>query len=147
MTPSEIRTELLGQHEQLRSMSGRVAALLGRLRAGERVRVDLQAALGVLADAAHAHNDREEELLREIIPTVDAWGPARADVMLEQHKLEHGALHKALESTLNDDDASAIAAVEALLTRMVEHMQREEEAFLGEEVLRDDTVITDHFGG
>ena len=147
MTPGEIRNEMLGQHTEMRAMIARATELIGRLRAGEHVRLALQETLGTLADAAHAHNAREEELLRDIIPNVDAWGPARATVMDEQHKLEHQALHAALQSSVNDDDDAACAATETLLNRMLRHMDREEEAFLSEEVLRDDTVITNYFGG
>ncbi len=147
MTPGEIRTEMLGQHGEMRAMIERATALIAKVRAGEPLRVELQATLGRLAAAAHTHNDREEELLREIIPTVDAWGPARASVMDEQHKLEHQALHAALKSSVDDDDDAACAATETLLARMLRHIDREEEAFLSEEVLRDDTVITNYFGG
>jgi hypothetical protein len=147
MSPSEIRMELLGQHAQMRSMIQRAGGLVARLRAGEPVRLELQMALGSLANTARVHNDREEALLRDVIPTVDAWGPARAEVMLDQHRLEHRALHAALQSSLNDDDAVACVSAAELLAHMLEHMKREEEAFLTEEVLRDDTVITNYFGG
>lgn len=143
MTPGEIRTEMLGQHADMRAMIARATTLLGRIRAGEAVRGELRSVLGALADAAGVHNAREEALLRDIIPTVDAWGPARATVMDEQHRLEHQALHAALASGIVDDDA----ATEDLLARMLRHMEREEEAVLSEEVLRDDTVITNYFGG
>ena len=77
MKPSEIRTELIAQHEAVRSMARRTGELVARMKSGEAVRVGLGKALGELADAMRAHNEREEALLREIIPTVDAWGPAR----------------------------------------------------------------------
>ncbi len=137
---------MLGQHAEMRATIARATELIGRVRAGEPVRLALQETLGALADAAHAHNAREEELLRDIIPTVDAWGPARATVMDEQHTLEHQALHAALEAGVRDGDASCDAA-EGLLARMLRHMEREEEAVLSEEVLRDDSVITHYFGG
>lgn len=145
MTPGEIRTELLGQHAAMRAMIDRAAALIARVRGGETAHAELRATLDALTEATRVHNEREETLLREIISTVDAWGPARASVMDEQHRLEHQALHAALQWEV-DDDASC-AATEALLARMLRHMDREEEAFLSEKVLRDDAVITDYFGG
>lgn len=148
MTPGQMRSELLAQHAEMRGMIERARGLTARLRAGEAVRVELQAALGLLADATRAHNEREESLLREVIPTVDAWGPARADVMVEQHGLEHQALHDALRGAATGDDVAAVCeATEALLARIVQHMEREEEAFLSEEVLRDDGVNIYYFGG
>lgn len=148
MTPGEMRTELLGQHAEMRSTIQRVLGLVVRMRGGEKVRDELQSTLGALGDAVHAHNEREESLLREVIPTVDAWGPARADVMVEQHHLEHQALHAALlRSGAEIDPEVACASVEALLARILQHMDREEEAFLSEEVLRDDGVAIYYFGG
>ena len=148
MKPSEIRTELIAQHEAVRSMARRTGELVARMKSGEAVRVGLGKALGELADAMRAHNEREEALLREIIPTVDAWGPARAAVMLEQHRLEHHELHAAVLGA-RDESSDAITAdsVEALLASIVKHMEREEEAFLSEEVLRDDNVSIYSFGG
>ncbi len=147
MTPSEIRTELLTQHAELRAMIRRAASIVAALRRGEPARTELAAALGALAVATHGHNDHEEALLGGIIPTVDAWGPARASVMDAEHRLEHRELQAAFLTNLTGDDESVCRAVDELLGRLVEHMEREEDAFLSEEVLRDDGVITSYFGG
>lgn len=148
MTPGEIRAAMLADHGAARATIGRAGALAARLRGGEDVRSELRATLGELADSLRAHNAREEELLREVIPTVDAWGPARADVMVQQHRLEHDAMHAAVVAARDGvDDPTAAAPLEALLADVVKHMDREEEAFLSEEVLRDDPVAMYYFGG
>ncbi len=147
MTPGEIRAAMLADHGAARATIGRAGALAARLRGGEDVREALRAALGELADALRAHNAREEELLREIIPTVDAWGPARADVMVQQHRLGHDATHAAVLAARDGVDDPAAGSLEALLADVVKHMDREEEAFLSEEVLRDDPVAMYYFGG
>lgn len=148
MEPSEIRSELLDDHKGVRELMARAAALVAALRAGEARRDALHEALGALADATLAHNAHEEDLLKEIIPTVDAWGPARADVMYEQHRLEHQALHAAILRSREHQRVEAMCAdVDDLLARLAKHMAREEEAFLGEDVLRDDSLLLNYFGG
>ncbi len=148
MEPSEIRSELLDDHKGVRERMARAAALVAGLRAGEAPREALHDALGALADATLAHNAHEEELLKEVIPTVDAWGPARADVMYEQHRLEHQALHAAILRARETPDVEALCAeVDVLLAGLAKHMTREEEAFLGEDVLRDDNLLLNYFGG
>lgn len=147
MTPGEIRTAMLAEHAEARAMIRRCEELAASVRAGGDTRDELRATLGRLADVLRAHNDREEELLREIIPTVDAWGPARASVMVEQHHLEHHALHAAIVGARDGLDDAAPASLEALLADLIKHMNREEEAFLSDEVLRDDAVAMYYFGG
>lgn len=146
MKPSEIRVELLGQHADIRSRIGEMRLLIQQCRAGESTRDELQAALTRLVGLFRKHNLREEQLLRDVLPGVDAWGPARAEIMLEQHTKEHDALYAALV------DAGAQAGardvdITRLLDRIVEHMDHEEKIFLAEDVLRDDDIVRDYFGG
>lgn len=148
MEPSEIRSELMDDHDALRGLTARAAELVAALRAGAPSRDALREALGALADATHAHNAHEEALLRGIIPTVDAWGPVRADVMYEQHRLEHKELHDAILRCREALEAEALCAeVDAMLAGLAAHMAREEEAFLGADVLRDDAVVVDTSDG
>ena len=148
MTPGEIRAAMLAEHGEARATIRRAGELAARARACEDVRGELRATLGALAESLRAHNAREEELLREVIPTVDAWGPARAEVMVQQHRLEHDALHAAVVHARDGVDVPAPeGALDALLAALVKHMDREEEAFLYEEVLRDDPVAMCYFGG
>lgn len=144
MTSSEIRAELLQQHADLRAriQEARQAA------EGQRVdgsRDELRAALLRLAEALRKHNRREEELLREILPTVDAWGPVRAELMLEEHVQEHDAIYETLVDAGAAPDARPLVA--RLVDALLEHMAREEKTFLTEAVLCDDGIVRDYFGG
>jgi hypothetical protein len=94
-----------------------------------------------LAQALQAHNLCEERLLKGILATVDAWGPARAAIMDERHAAEHHELHTALVHAPFDAHR-----VPELLDRLLEHIEHEERSYLGEDVLRDDTIVID-FGG
>ena len=146
MRPSEIRAELLGQHDQIRAMMDEVRHVAVRARRGEPVGEALQAGVARLAQVIAQHNAREEELLRGIIPTVDAWGPARAEILDETHAREHEVLQQAILGIPRTPREFAGAGVEALFERVLEHMAREEKTLLAEDVLRDDTVMVE-FGG
>jgi hypothetical protein len=148
MTPSEIRKELLEEHADLRAKIEATRAAAERWRRGEPAREELRSCLAVLADGFRAHNRREDELLHELIPTVDAWGPARADVMRAEHVEEHKDLYEALIDAGAAADATAgVPPVLKVLEKMIRHIVEEERSFLGADVLRDDAVTTDSFGG
>jgi len=146
MTPSEIRAELLGQHARLRSLIDETRAIAERARQGEAVGDALRDGVARLATAMRDHNAREEELLGGILPTVDAWGPARAEIMDETHRREHDELYEVLLGIRTAPRELAGAGVTALFDRLLEHMAREEKTLLGEDVLKDDTVVVE-FGG
>jgi len=148
MSASKIRTELLGQHGEIRKRIEEVRAAMDKLRKGESARDLLRTTLAHLADAVRRHNHREEELLKDVIPNVDAWGPARAEVMVEEHGKEHQEIYAALvEAGATPDGDVAAGIVAKLLERMNEHMAVEEKVLLGEDVLHDDLVPREYFGG
>ena len=147
MKPSEIRGELLRQHAQIRIMMDVTLTIAKGARLGAPGRGDLQGCLVRLADALRTHNQREEALLRDIIPSVDAWGPARAAIMTEEHKREHDRLDAALLGIPCTPVEFGAAGIVALVDLIRQHMDREEAAFLGEDVLRDDIVVTNQSGG
>lgn len=147
MMPSEIRAELLRQHAEIRALMERTRTIAERASKGAPVDDDLRASLVQLADALRRHNLQEEALLGDIIPAVDAWGAARAEIMTEEHVREHAGLYAALLGTPCTPIEFAGAAIDSLLGAMAVHMAREEEAFLGEDVLRDDVVVVTQSGG
>jgi Hemerythrin HHE cation binding domain len=147
MKPSEIRGELLQQHARIRTMMDVTLTIARGVSVGAPGRGDLQGCVLRLADALRTHNRREEELLREFIRSVDAWGPARAAIMAEEHKREHERLDAALLGVPRAPIEFAAAGIVALIALIRQHMDREEEAFLGEDVLRDDVIVTNQSGG
>jgi hypothetical protein len=144
MKPSEIRSELLAQHADLRDKIAEVRRLAEHWEEGGEG--SLHHALVRLTDGVRMHNAREDELMRDIFPTLDAWGPVRAEVMQEEHVLEHGALFASLVLA-RDASVASPGSVIAVLDSILAHMEREEEVFLGKDVLSDDGIEPDHFGG
>jgi hemerythrin HHE cation binding domain-containing protein len=148
MSPSEIRDELLEQHASLRAMIEDVRWVAGRAHESDGKPGELQDHMRRLALAFRAHNRREEEVLKGFLVSVDAWGPVREEIMSEEHVAEHVELYAALvDMNMTARSAIAAGALAAGLDRMLDHMAREEIAYLGEDVLRDDGVMMSQFSG
>lgn len=149
MKLSEIRAGLLREHAGLAETLGDAAAAAKRWQSGKVARDELHGCLGRLLDQLRVHNAHEEDVLRDVIPTIDAWGKARAEKMLEEHHHEHQALQKAImDASTTASVEVAVLAVLQLVEQLTEHMAMEEKAFLGAELLNDETVPpNDSFGG
>ncbi|HZU83784.1 MAG TPA: hemerythrin domain-containing protein [Polyangiaceae bacterium] len=150
MKPSEIRSKLLEQHAQIRALVAEARGAMDRpagdrgasAEAGSLRQPGAQSAvMARLAQLLRTHNQEEERLLRDIVARVDAWGPARVEIMDEHHLREHAELYAALFGA----EAVALDArrVDGVLDRLLEHMAAEERALYGEDVLRDDSVVID----
>lgn len=142
MKYSEIRELLIEEHRRLRDLAAETRqaaqqALDGAVPTLEPLRVKL-AALDI---ALSAHNRHEDELLRGIIRTIDAWGPQRETLMSDNHLTEHAAILQSLERCARLDDRLAAAqATSELIERMLAHMDSEEREVLHPDILRDDVV-------
>ena len=148
MNRSDIRNELLKQHENLRARIRVLRAVAERCRAGEDVHGELKRLLTALTDAVRSHNAYEEQLMSKVFPWLDGWGPIRHEVMNEEHILEHESLVNALVEMNGEFDAKdAARRALVLFEQMQRHMDREEKVFLGADVLADDELPPDAFGG
>jgi iron-sulfur cluster repair protein YtfE (RIC family) len=145
--PPDVRADLLAQHEGVRVLIGEARKVAGHLRGATQQREELQASIELLATALRLHNQREEAVLRHILKTADAWGPARIEIMDESHAEEHIILLAALFGSGGASDAeSACTGVSHVLDRLEAHMAREEEVLLDDSVLRDDDVVIEYIG-
>jgi hypothetical protein len=146
MTPNDIRTELMAQHSELRTHIQTTRAAAERVGRGERAQRELRRELTALVDLMRRHNRREEELLGGIIPTIDAWGPERAQLMNDEHIAEHREMYAALmDLGATSDPAKRLALVNDELNRLIAHIGREEKGVLA--ALREDLATTEYFGG
>lgn len=136
MDPSQARAHLLAEHAKLRAALARAERIAAEALAGATVAVQLHEVLQQCRDLFAAHNESEERLLGPILLQDPAWGQARIDRMLEEHRAEHAEMRAALTGTDND-----VAARVADLRELIEaHMDAEERTFLSRAVLRDDVV-------
>lgn len=150
MELKKIRAELLEQHADLRRRVADARPLMDRWRREAVAPDELRDSLTALGAAIETHNAREETLLRGIIGKVDAWGPAREDIMDERHVDEHKDIYDALVVACESTNGSvAVPLLATVLDRILEHLGREERAFLSRDVLHDDDELVeiDYFGG
>jgi hypothetical protein len=140
MKPSELRAELLGEHGRLREMIDEARAVAKSASEGELASYDLRIQVTRLADAVRRHNLREEQSFREVLPTIDGW-EKRSAMLLEEHIREHEELFAALIGIPFAVGEFAGIGVSALLDMLLKHMDREENAILDAETLRDDAVV------
>jgi hypothetical protein len=141
MTLGEIRDTLLSEHVELRAQIARVHLTMQQWARAEVTQDRVRHELAFLALALHAHSTREERALGGVLREIDAWGDARMEIMSEQHLKEHADLYAALSSAAASVEPAAWSyLVEQQLTRIQDHMRREENAFLNDRVLRDDVV-------
>jgi hypothetical protein len=144
MRPSEIRDELLAQHASLRGRLETARLAVARWASGEVSPSNLRLELAGLVRALESHNRLEEQMLRETVRTIDAWGPARVEIMTEAHAFEHRDLCDAVITvSLAGHRRNGVKEFDKCRRRLLEHMAREEETFLNASVLRDDDVSID----
>jgi Hemerythrin HHE cation binding domain len=147
MELTELRTELIRQHDEVRQLAERVAAVSERARTNPAMLPELLVLLESLHDEVQAHNAFEEGALHEVLPGIDAWGPVRDRLMTQRHGQEHAAILLALRAATSNATAASIADGTATVLRdIAAHMDREEKEFLAADVLRDD-LITSGVGG
>lgn len=115
--------------------------LAARGSAGQPVFQELRIELGRVAYALRAHNLREEALLRESLPSLDASGQERARVISDEHSSEHAELFDTLVALLFTPQEFAGVGIAQFLDRVLNHMAREEVAFLRPDVLSDETTV------
>lgn len=148
MKRSDIRNELLKQHEGLRARIRVLRGVAERCLAGEDAHAELRRLLTALTDAVRTHNSYEEHLMSSVFPWLDAWGPIRREIMNEEHILEHEGLVNALvEANATTDAKHAARVVISLFDQMTRHIDREEKVFLAADVLADEEAPPDAFGG
>jgi hemerythrin-like domain-containing protein len=130
--PSEALAELLRQHEALRAIADTCEQLADEVDAGRGEVGTLVREVAKLRAAFTVHNQFEEQVLRPILATIDAFGEVRIDRMVADHVVEHRALASQLDAPT--------AALRATLETLRAHLAAEERYFLSARVLKDDIV-------
>jgi hypothetical protein len=148
MMPDEMRAELLAQHQDLRKKIQQIRNSRRPDRPHEPFTFQVRELIAQLLEALTEHNRREEALLGDFLPTVDAWGSVRKELMAEQHQAEHLALCGAFATvTLMSDSGVAAGLLDTTLDCIVEHMEREEKTFLDDIALGVREAVMNQFAG
>jgi hypothetical protein len=143
MEPAQVRDMVLRDHEELKAK----LAHLYRVIAHADVQAMAREARVLLHKLA-AHLELEDAMLAPVLRTIDAWGPVRADRLNEDHTAQRREISELLHFLEESEDAERIAdRVSRFAETLERDMKEEEHDVLSSELLRDDTVSTDAFGG
>lgn len=138
-TPSTALEELMAQHASLRVLMDRCDDLADEVdRTGEPP-LQLTREVAKLRLAFDSHNKFEEELLRPVLLSQDAFGEVRIEQMVSSHVDEHRSIRTRLHSWVTEELRDVIASLRA-------HLDAEERYFLSARVLRDDVVTLEGSG-
>jgi len=144
----DIRDELLARHAEIRAAVTDIRVAVERVRNGNGAPEELQTSLADLADALRVHSAHEDEVLRDLLRHVDAWGDVRAEVLDKEHSKESNELDNAvIESCATQDVERLVAITMRCVERLLEHFAREERYVLAEDVLCDGIVARNSFCG
>jgi hemerythrin-like domain-containing protein len=145
---SEIRTELLSHHGDVRAAIEELRGVVERLRSGKGRRKELRQGLSRLSEVVARHCRHEQDVLGELILSVDAWGAVRGAVLIEEHECEERELIETLSQTDTASELDRVLSMtSSFMDRLLDHMAREEKIVLAEDVLSDEIVVRDTFTG
>ena len=136
MNATQTRTQLLAHHDRLRQELEVCTSLARRVRAGEHVTLELDAALTQLRADFAEHNEVESAVIRRLLHRSTGWGTLLIDRMLEEHAGEHAAFWELLSGTRRQ----MIGRIDDLADQLDAHMAAEERTFLSPGTLRDDVI-------
>lgn len=141
---SEIRTTILEEHERLRErMQQLEVSLDGRAGSSSGFPVALKSFLVEFSK----HIAHEEELLRPVLAQVDAWARQRVESLDREHHEQRQKLSELAQMDPSAAPAAFVARVREALEWIRLDMAGEEKSILAPELLRDDIIVIDSFGG
>jgi hemerythrin-like domain-containing protein len=138
--PSSVRQRILREHGALRVMIGEMRHVVALLPHGGKAQLARARVLAdKLCDELVQHLDLEELMLVPAPREADAWGPVRAETLVEHHAEQRREFTALRHASIAPHDADALAKkltdfVDSLETDMV----HEERDLLG--CLRDDVL-------
>jgi hemerythrin HHE cation binding domain-containing protein len=143
MEPSEVRGRVLRDHTQLRRDLVRVEGIAREVLDGLPKPISaVRAEAEELVNRLFAHMRWEESHLLPALRDADAWGPERAELLVQDHRAQRDMLEFAL-ARLRDvvrPSAGVARDILYLVDRLREDMRVEEQDILDERALRDDVI-------
>jgi hypothetical protein len=99
--------------------------------------------LRTLLERLGEHMGFEDELLQPALRQADPWGPERVELFCADHVRQRELIGMLLERIAARPDASELGLLAlGFIAVLRADMAYEEETFLGQELLRDDPIIT-----
>ncbi len=136
MNASEARTQLLGQHEELRAILAVCTRYAQLYRSCDVFGGELDEALASLRELFEFHNRTETALVQKFLRGPSAWSSLLVDRMIEEHVAEHAAFGELLSGTRLE----VSKRIEELAEELDGHMAAEERTFLSPVTLSEDVI-------
>lgn len=141
---SQIRSTILEEHRRLRErMQQLEAALDGPTALEASFAVAFKSFLVEFLE----HVEHEERLLRPVLAQVDAWSRLRVESLDREHQEQREKLSELAQFDAAADPKAFAARVREVLAWVLLDMVGEEKTMLTPELLRDDIIVIDSFGG
>jgi Hemerythrin HHE cation binding domain len=139
--PSQIRAEVLKQHEALRSV---LDAAEAALQEGRENRLEVVHLAHEIRRRFRAHLAFEERVLVPVLSGVDIWGPDRVRDLVAEHTRQRAELDGLLERFEGEWDSEDMRrAFRSFRADFLRDMAEEERDYLGPGLLRNFVVIAD----
>lgn len=147
LLPSEVRERCLAEHRRLRESAERLVAHVRGCDCAT-LRKPIAESIAALLEQLHAHLLRQEKELEPLLAHIDPWGPLRAAHLEEQRRLELGRLGRMLERLAEPIGEGPLRVHVLEFVDWIENeLSKEEREHLDAELLRDDLIVRDGFGG
>lgn len=144
MNPSQVRARILDGHRVLRDQLTKLEAEVDALARNEVHVESVTATARWLLAELTAHTQLEDDVLAPALRELDAWGPVRANMLLEHHEQQRGDLGRLLSIYNQPQDPQLIAEITlALIADIRADMHHEETGLLTATLLRDDLISVD----
>ena len=143
MNPSEVRKQILAEHERLRARLRDIEATVQHAAAGDvGAAATIRRQLGELLAALRSHVRAEEAALVPALAATDAWGPERAAQIQADHVTQLRVL-ASWDRAVGDDGMpmdELAARLRQFAGQLWADMEAEERDLLHPDLLRDDVV-------
>jgi hypothetical protein len=140
---------ILAQHGQIRDLLERSQGMAAAALAGEVVPPEmLTSAIGDIRTTMEVHLAFEEKVLLPLLHDDLPLGPARAEILLDEHRRQRHLLAMLHDEAAAGPSFPELAEKLDMLTRwLLEDMGEEERCLLIPDVIRDDNVVIDQNTG
>lgn len=149
LLPSQVRNIILSEHVSIRALLDRCDQHAQRILAGggfsEADVLSLRGIAYQLATGITRHMELENRVLAPALASLDAFGSAGAQRLLEEHAEQKTSIERVLTQFDDPSQAPAVlaAALAQLITTLRRDMDLEEQTLLHPELLRDDAVVSE----
>lgn len=147
-SPGRLRARLIREHQAMRRLMQAIEALLDSAEhEREEAVIELRSRTRDLHTSLRDHLVREEQLLAPVLRESSAFGEAREEELIQDHRAQRQRLASLLADIDELSNAELVASLREWIPTALQDFEREEQQLLTEEALSDIPTATDSFGG